>query len=179
MNYFDIIFIILIAWSAWRGFSKGFVFQVITLTALVLGIYGAVKFSPVLCKFMSIKFHMTSEFLPLIAFAITFILIVIILHIVGRLIEKLIKAVALSFANKIAGVVFSIAKALFIISIILTGINHVNESAQLISKEKIEKSLLYEPISKIAPAIFPYLHFDKLKPEALPEEEIQEEPTEV
>ena len=179
MNYFDIIFVIIIAWAAFRGYSKGFIYQAATLTALFFGIYGAVKFSNVVSRFMALKFDLTSEYLPLIAFAVTFILIVIIIHLLGKMLEKLVKAVALGSINKILGIVFSIAKSLFIISVILTGINHINENAQLIPEEKIGKSLLYKPISKIAPAVFPYLHFNGLKQQTSPGEEIEEEGTEV
>lgn len=175
MNYFDIIFVIIIAWAAYRGFSKGFIYQAATLAALFFGIYGAVKFSDVVSRFMAIKFNITSEYLPLIAFAITFILIVIIMHLLGKMLEKLVKAVALSSINKLLGVVFSIAKSVFIISIILTGIDHINKNTGLIPEEKIEKSLLYLPIAKVAPAVFPYLHFDELKQSTSPTQEIEEQ----
>lgn len=174
MNYFDIIFIIILAWSTYRGYMKGFIFQAASLAALLLGIYGAIKFSHFTAQALRVRLDITSEYLPLIAFAITFILIVILIHFAGKLIEKIIKAIALGYVNKILGILFSLAKAAFIISVILTGINSINANTEIIPDKQIEKSLLYKPLSKIAPAVFPYLHFEEIKQNL---EEDSEEPS--
>lgn len=171
MNYFDIIFIVLLAWSAYKGYLKGLIYQAASLAALLLGIFGAIKFSDVTSTFLRVKLDVTSEYLPIIAFAITFVLIVILVHFIGKLVEKLVKAVALGMANKILGIAFGLLKSAFIISVILTGINAINKNTQLIPEEQIEKSLLYKPLSKIAPAIFPYLHFDEINLQMEEEEE--------
>ena len=45
MNIFDIVIVILLAYSLFRGISKGFVIEISGMIALFLGIMGAFKFS--------------------------------------------------------------------------------------------------------------------------------------
>lgn len=170
MSWIDIVFLIILLWSAYQGFTKGFIITIASLVALILGIYGAIKFSGFTADILSEKVEMNPESLNLIAFAITFILIVIATHLVARLADKLAKAVALGFANRIAGVLFNLVKTALIISIILVILERIDEKASFIPRSETEKSALYMPIHSFAPLIFPYLRsgYDKIK-ERLPE----------
>ena len=171
MNYFDIIFILLFLWSAYRGIKKGFVVMAASLAALILGIWGAIRFSNFTYSFLSSHFELKTHYLSLIAFALTFVLIVIIVHLVARLIEKLVEAVALGFLNRIAGLLFGIIKTAFILSVILVIINTIDEKLPIIPEEHKSNSLLYEPLSKLVPTIFPYLKFEKIKKNILEQED--------
>ena len=149
-----------------------------SLAALILGIWGAVRFSYFTYNFLSIHFELKTQYLSLIAFAITFVIIVIFVHLIARLIEKLVEAVALGFLNRIAGLLFGIIKTAFIISVVLVIINTIDEKLPFIPEEHKNNSLLYKPLSKLAPSIFPYLKFEQLKKnfqekEDQPETEVQ------
>lgn len=157
MNYFDIIVVIPILWAAYKGFKKGFVIEAASLAALLLGVWGAIKFSGLITELIINNFDSHSKYLPIISFAITFIIIVIGVHFVARLVNKFVKAIALNFINRIAGSVFGIAKVVFIISIILSIINQADKKSDIISDEFVENSLLYEPVSDFAPLVFPSL----------------------
>ncbi len=171
MNWFDLVFIVLLIWSAYRGFSKGFILQLSTLAALLLGIYGAIHFSHFTAEWLTEHFSISQNYLSILSFALTFILIVVAVHLLARIIEKLIQAIALGFINRLAGVVFGIAKTAFILSIILVLVNKANDKYHFLPPEKKENSLLYRPLSEFAPSIFPYLHFDDLKEELDEKEE--------
>jgi len=173
MNYFDIIFLLLFLWSAYRGVKKGFVVMAASLAALILGIWGAVRFSFFTYDFLSSHFEFKTQYLTLIAFALTFIIIVILVHLIARLIEKLVEAVALGLLNRIAGLLFGVATTAFILSVTLVIINTIDEKLPFIPEEHKKNSLLYEPLSKLAPAIFPYLKFEQLKKNIHKEEETQ------
>jgi membrane protein required for colicin V production len=152
-------------WSAYQGFTKGFIITIASFAALLLGIFGAIELSGYTAGILSEKFDMNSESLNLIAFAITFILIVIATHLVARLADKLVKAVALGFINRIAGVLFNLLKTALIISIILVILERIDEKAAFIPRSETEKSALYNPLHSFAPLIFPYLRsgYDKIK----------------
>lgn len=157
---FDLIFLVILVWAAYKGFSKGVIHQAATLVALILGIIGAIKFSGFTSALLIEKTSMTGEYMPLISFALTFIVIVIGVHFIAKLLEKLITAVALGFINRLAGAIFSMTKFAFIISIILVVLNTVHAKYSFLPEEKINKSLMYKPLSGFAPKIFPYLQFD-------------------
>ena len=171
MGVLDLIFGVILAWSAYRGFSKGFILQLSTLAALVLGIFGAIKFSDYTATLLTDNFNITAKYLHIIAFAVTFIIIVIGVHLLARLIEKLVKAVALGFVNRLLGVVFGVAKVAFVISIILVLVNKANDKYNFLPEEKMDQSLLYEPLSQFAPMIFPYLNFEDIKDDFEKQEE--------
>ena len=156
---------IVFLWSAYRGFTKGFIITIASFTALIFGIFGAIKLSGYTAEILSEKFEMNPDNLNLIAFAVTFILIVIATHIVARLTDKLVKAVALGFVNRIAGVLFNLLKTALIISVILVILERINEKVPFVPRSETEKSALYKPLHSFAPFIFPYLRsgYDKFK----------------
>ena len=170
MNYFDIIFLIAFIWSAYRGITKGFVVMAASLAALILGIWGAIRFSNFTYNVLSNNFELKTQYLSLVAFALTFIVIVVLIHLFARLVERLLKAVSLNFLNRIAGLLFGIIKTAFILSVILVVINTIDKKLPIIPEEHKKNSLLYEPLSKLAPAIFPYLKFEHIREKLAPQE---------
>jgi len=163
MNFIDLIFIVILLWSAYRGFTKGFILQLSTLAALLLGILGAIEFSDVTAGLLEDNFHISPNYINVIAFAVTFIIIVVAIHLLATFIQKLIQAIALGFIDRILGIVFGIAKTAFILSIILVLVNKANDKYNFIPREKTNNSYLYQPLSDFAPMIFPYLRFEDLK----------------
>ena len=163
MNTIDLVFAVVLLWSAYRGFSKGFIVQLATLAALLLGILGAVMFSDYTSSLIIKNFEVSGNYLPIISFAVTFIVIVIAVHLLAKMLNKLIDAIALGVVNRLLGVLFSVLKIAFIVSIILVLVNKVDNKYNFIPNETKEKSLLYMPLSNFAPMIFPYLNFEKMK----------------
>ena len=165
MNYFDIIFICILLWSVYTGFTKGLIIQAASLIALLLGVFGAIKFSDITSEILIKNLEFSSKYLSLISFAITFVVIVVAVHLLARILDKLVKAVALGFINRLMGVGFSIIKTAFIISIILVILNNFNKKSHFLPEDKVNESILYMPLSNFAPIIFPYLDFNSIKEE--------------
>jgi membrane protein required for colicin V production len=163
LNYFDAIIAILLLWSAYRGFTKGFMIMAASLAALILGVWGAVHFSDLTAGFLIRNLELEGRYTALVAFAITFIAIVIAVHLVARALDKLLKAVALGIVNRIAGLAFAILRTAFLVSIVLVILNSIDRRAPFIPEEHKENSLLYKPLSRFAPAIFPYLNFEDIR----------------
>ena len=157
---FDAVFLVILIYAAYRGFSKGVILQAATLLALVLGIIGANRFSEYTSAWLINNTSISGEYMPVISFALTFIIIVIAIHLLARLIERLLEAVAIGFVNRLAGALFSMTKFALIISGILVVLNTIHANKPFLPDDKINKSLMYKPLSKFAPSIFPYLKFD-------------------
>lgn len=170
MNTIDLVFAILLLWAAYRGYTKGFIVQLATLAALLLGILGAVMFSDFTSGLIIKKLDVSGQYLPIISFAVTFIAIVIAVHLLAKMLNKLIDAIALGIVNRLLGVLFSVVKIAFVVSIILVLINKADNKYNFIPDDTKDNSLLYKPLSNFAPMIFPYLNFDKIK-EKFEEEE--------
>ena len=173
MNTIDLVFAIVLLWAAYCGFTKGFIVQLATLAALLLGILGAVLFSDFTSELIIKKFEVSGQYLPILSFALTFIVIVIAVHLLAKALNKLIDAIALGVVNRLLGVLFSVLKIGFIISIILVLVNKIDSKYNFIPDDTKENSLLYKPLSNFAPMVFPYLNFDKMK-EKIDTEKIKE-----
>ena len=175
MMILDLIFLAIFIYAAYRGYKKGFLLQAATLAILILGIFGAVKFSGNVSALIMEKTGANGEYLPVLSFAITFILIVVCIHFLTRVIEKLLDRIALTFLNRIVGILFNLIKYAFIISAVLVIIDTINRKANIFPEEKLNQSRLYHPLSSLAPALFPYLTFEFTHPQDAPDEP-EEEP---
>jgi len=157
MNYIDFILITLLIFGVARGFMDGLIKEVASLAALILGIWGAIKFSSYTAAQLYDLFDMTGRYVGIIAFAITFVIIVIIIHFIGMVIDKFVTSVSLGFLNRLLGLVFGLVKTALILSVILVVLNAVDARHPFLPKEKIEHSRLYNPIADLVPSLFPVL----------------------
>jgi len=167
-NAFDIVIIVLLAWSAYRGYSNGLIASAASLAGLLLGVWGAVKFSGITSGYLSRVIHVDEKYMAIISFAVTFILIVIAIQFIARLVQTLAETVALGLVNNIFGAAFGMLKVAFIISVVLVLLNAINVRLGFMNQDFQEKSLFYKPISRFAPTIFNYLDFEKFKPNQKP-----------
>jgi membrane protein required for colicin V production len=144
-NWIDIILGILILWSLIKGFRKGFIIELASLLALILGIYGAIKFADITAGYLTANVDLPKDYTPLIAFALTFVVIVIGVHFIARLVQKLVKMVSLGFLNRLGGAIFSGIKTVLILSFILFFVDSIDQTLKIIPKEKKDNSILYYP----------------------------------
>ncbi|HKL02870.1 MAG TPA: CvpA family protein [Cryomorphaceae bacterium] len=156
--YIDIVLIIFILWGMLRGFKRGFIIELCTLMALVLGIFGAAHFGVEMSGYLEREYNADSRVSLVLAFAILFAGIVIAVFIFGKVLEGLIKLVALNMVNKVAGLVFGGLKFALILSGLIFIINGFPFSEKAIPKEWKRESYLYSPISELALIIYPKLN---------------------
>ncbi len=155
MNFIDIILVIPLLWFGYKGFTKGFIIEVASLAALMLGIYGGIKFSGWVSGYLSRWFEIKSEYLPLISFSVTFLLIMLIVFLVARGVDKLVKSASLSLPNRLAGAVLGAAKTFIIMGIVLLLLNKYDRGGEFIKQEIRDKSLLYNPMTELVVKIYP------------------------
>jgi membrane protein required for colicin V production len=157
MNTIDIIIGIILIFGTVNGFMKGLFVEVTTLVGLVLGVYGALHFSYFLGDFLKDSVSWDESMIQVVSFAGTFLIILIALVLLGKAMTKIAETIALGFFNKIVGAIFGFLKYALILSIVLIVYDEINTSLRFVEKEKVKKSVLYEPIKNFAPAIFPNL----------------------
>lgn len=159
MNYIDIIILLFLLFGAFRGFSKGLVIEVATLAGLILGVYISIRYSSytegILRDFMNI----TSEYISYIALAVTFIVVVVGVYILGKLLTKLVDIISLGLVNKLLGTLFGVVKYFIIVCVLLMIVDALNEKFQFISEEAIQKSLLFQPFLNFAEKIYNSIRF--------------------
>jgi membrane protein required for colicin V production len=157
MNWIDAVIIAILILAIIRGFTNGLVKEVASLAALILGIWGAIRFSTFTAEKLYDYFDMTGRYVGIIAFLITFGIIVVIIHFIGILADKVVDAVSLGFLNRILGIAFGVVKSVLLLSVLFVVLNAIDARRPFLPKDKIEGSIFYNPISDIAPAIFPII----------------------
>tara|TARA_B100000787_G_scaffold168447_2_gene157220 strand:+ start:717 stop:1232 length:516 start_codon:yes stop_codon:yes gene_type:complete len=155
MNIFDIIIAALLIFGFVRGIMKGLFVEVASLVALIAGVYGAIHFSYFIGDFLKESVSWSEEYISLAAFAGTFIAIIIVISFLGKILTKLANFASLGIINKILGGVFGTLKIGLILSVVFIFFGKINDSIPFIEKKTLEESILYQPLKKVAPAIFP------------------------
>jgi len=163
MNYIDIIILAVLAWALFRGFKNGLFIEIASIAALILGIWGAIRFSWFTENKLVEYFDMQGQYLGLTAFIITFIVIVILIHFLARALDKLLKAVALGFAVRILGMAFALLKTILILSILFIFLNTLDQKLKFLPQEKVDTSKFYSPIADFAPLLFPIIEGGDLR----------------
>ena len=162
MNWIDIVLAIPILWGLYKGFSKGLIIEAATLIAFGFAVWGAIKFHNFLSTWMKDSMGWHSAYLPLAAFAVIFIGVLLVVFGVAKLLTKFVKAIALGFVNRLFGAIFGMLKFGLLLSTILFFLEAINKTISFIPDETKQKSLLYEPVRKIAPMVIPALNGSSL-----------------
>ncbi len=157
MSIIDIILGSLLLFGLIRGAMKGLFVEVASLVALVLGVYGAIHFSGFAAEVLESKVDWNEKTINIVAFAITFVIIVLLISLAGKALTKLADFAALGIVNKLAGGVFGALKIGLILSVLLIVFNKLNSTLPFMEKEDLEESILYKPVKSLAPMIFPNL----------------------
>ncbi len=174
MNWLDIVLAIPLLWFIIKGFRNGFVIELASLAALILGIFVALHFSYYAEGYLRENFEIAEKYLHIISFAITFVIVAVLVYITGRIIHKLVSIVALGFINRLAGAAFGFLKTVLVLSVLIYFLNVFDTGSALIKPEVKTQSYLYGPIESIVPMIIPKLGMDSLQlpgrqDEAVPE----------
>jgi len=143
----DIIFIVLLLAAIVKGYSNGLIIAVFSLLALVIGLAAAIKLSAVTANWLKDAIHVAAKWLPVIAFAVVFIIVVLAVRLGARALEKTAELVLLGWVNKLGGILLYIALYTVIFSVLLFYAEKVN----LVTPGTIASSKTYEFIKPWGP----------------------------
>lgn len=157
MNIFDIIIGAILLFAFVRGIMKGFFAEVASLVAIIAGVFVAVHYAENIEYYLvnSTAINWSDETNRIVSFAITFLAVVILVILIGKILTKIADITALGMLNKLLGGVFGALKFALILSIIFTFFGSVNNTIPFIKQETLDESVMYNPVKKIAPALFP------------------------
>jgi membrane protein required for colicin V production len=164
MSFLDIVLGGLLCYSFYKGIRNGLFVELASLLSLILGIYIAIKFSDVLTTILS-GLHWNPYTIQVIAFILTFIIVVIGIYWLGKFLTGIADFAFLGWLNSLGGGFFRVLKTILIISVFLTVFEKMNYHNYLAKKETLDKSLFFNPIQKVAGFIFPSIEkwYDKAR----------------
>ncbi len=151
MNFLDVMILIPLIWYGFKGYGKGLVFEIAGIFALIIGTWIAINFSNKIAEWIGL----TGKYVDIISFVITFGLVIFLVFAFAKVVEKAVTFVIPEFLNKLAGLCLGSLKVALIISVILYFVSSMDKFELFLKKEVKEGSVLYKPVSSMAPIIFP------------------------
>jgi membrane protein required for colicin V production len=145
----DFAFAVLIILAIIKGYQKGLILAIFSIIAFIVGLAAALKLSAVVAAYLKDSLSVSAKWLPFIAFALVFLIVVLLVRLGARLIEKTFQAVLLGWVNRIGGILLYVTLYLIILSIFV----FYADKLQLLQPATIDSSVTYKFIQPWGPVI--------------------------
>jgi len=154
-NSIDIVISLILIYGIIRGFYRGLFLEISSLIKLILGLYCAINFNPIISKYLKEFISIEENYIIIISFIITLIIVVILLNLIAKSLTKLANAVALGLVNKIAGALFGLMKYFIICMVFVLVFDKINSTVKIVDELTILSSIFYPYIRFINQELFP------------------------
>jgi membrane protein required for colicin V production len=124
LNGIDIVIIIILGASAIYSTVKGFVKDIFSLLAVILGVVAALVLYRMGAQLIE-SLIASEEIRNTISFAVIFLIVAVAISIVGILVSKIIKSVELTFYDRLAGFAFGLLKGFLIVAVIVVVVTSI------------------------------------------------------
>ena len=145
----DFTFAALLILAIFKGYQKGFIIAIFSIIAFIIGLAAALKLSTAVAAYLKESISASAKWLPFIAFALVFFVVIILVRLGAKLIEKTFQAVMLGWLNRIAGILLYSVLYGIILSIFI----FYAEKLQLLQPEAIKSSQTYPFIQPWGPIV--------------------------
>ena len=119
MNLIDIVLGVILLIAFYIGFKRGFFLALASLIGVIAGVYCAIYFSDFAAAYISRWFDWSEQTVNMVAFAITFLGVLILVSLAGKFLTKIADFAMLGVFNKLLGGIFNVLKYAFIVSVVL------------------------------------------------------------
>lgn len=154
MNVFDIIVYLALAWAVFNGWRRGFLLQMMSLVAVIAALYFAAQYGSELERILAINVGVEG----VVGFIIIFVGALIITAIGGYVLRAVFRFAGLGVADVLLGILFSVAKLGLIVSVLFSWFASVNKNYDWVSKQTVEESRWFKPISEVTDKLTPYFN---------------------
>ena len=105
----DLILGVIILIAIFKGYQRGLIIGLFSLVSVIIGLAAAMKLSTVVAGYIGEAVNVSDEWLPVISFAIVFIVVVLLIRLGANAIERTVEVVMLGWLNKLGGIIFYVA----------------------------------------------------------------------
>lgn len=151
----DLIFLGMMMLAVFNGVRKGLVVAVFSIIGWILGLYAAFRFSDAAANYLDDHIDVSSRTLSIISFIAVFAVVIIIINICARIIEKTLELTLMGWLNRLGGIFFYVLLYTLIFSVVI----FFAEKSKLLSEEATSSSKVYQWVKPLAEIIQqPFLH---------------------
>ena len=145
----DIIVAVLLILAIYKGYQQGLIAGLFSFIAIIIGLAAAIKLSAVVAEHLGKATKISQQWLPVISFAIVFLIIILLVRLGAKAIQKTVELAMLGWINRLGGIIFYSAIYIAVISILL----FYAEQLRLIDASVTDKSVTYSFIQPLGPKI--------------------------
>jgi membrane protein required for colicin V production len=146
----DVVLAVIILIGIINGYKSGFVMELFSLLAVILGILGGFKLMGLGMIYLNNHFNIDEKFLPYAAFGLVFVIIVVVVSLLGRAIKASVSKTLLGGVDQAAGAVLGLFRTVFMLSVMLWIADSLH--VRFLS-DWAEGSTLYPMIASFAPTL--------------------------
>lgn len=154
MNTFDLLMVVIATISFLYGLYKGFVMELSSLVGIFFGAWGASHWSHVAEGWL--RQFSDFEYISIVAFVVTLIALVVLVHFVAVIVNRLVNITILSLPNRLLGGVLGGLKSLFVVSCLLFAVKCLCAGSLPLLDDAKEDSRTYAYVEALAPSVIPY-----------------------
>jgi membrane protein required for colicin V production len=143
----DLVFLLVLALAAFKGFSRGLVMALFSFAALFVGLAAALKLSSVVANYFGDGGRSNTPWWPVLAFLAVFLAAALLVRMAGAVVEKTVDIAQLGWINKIGGFLVYGVLYLLLFSIALFYLSQLG----LLSPESKQASRTYTYLELIGP----------------------------
>ena len=147
--FLDLLFVIILALAIFKGYQRGLIVGIFSFIAVIIGLAAAIKLSAVVAGYIGGTIKVSNEWLPVISFAVVFILVVLLIRLGANMIQKTVEISMLGWVNRLGGILLYIAIYGMVYSVVL----FYAEQLKLLQADTIEKSATWSYVQPWGPKI--------------------------
>jgi membrane protein required for colicin V production len=135
----DVIFAVLMVLAFIHGYRRGLIVAIFSFIAIIIGLAAALKLSTVVAKYIGESVKVSDRWLPVISFIVVFAIVVFLIRLGARVIQRLTETLMLGWANRLGGAILYILIYVTVFSIILFFAGQI----KIIRPETVRASVTY------------------------------------
>jgi membrane protein required for colicin V production len=145
----DIIVVVILILALIKGYRQGLIVALFSLVAFVIGLAAAIKLSVVAAGYIGKAINISERWLPIISFAVVFLIVVLLVRLGAKFIQKTVELAMLGWVNRVGGILLYAALYILIFSVLLFYADQMN----FIKPETKSESATYSYIQPWGPKL--------------------------
>jgi len=115
----DIIIAVILILAIIKGYRQGLIVALFSVLAFIVGLAAAIKLSVVVAGYIGNAVKISDKWLPIISFAVVFLIVVLLVRVGAKFLQKSVELAMLGWLNTIGGILLYAGLYIFIFSILI------------------------------------------------------------
>ena len=141
----DLFILLVIAWSLFSGWRAGLVREISSTVGYLVGLFIAATCYASFGSYLSVSGSRSAMFTSLIAFALLWILVPVVLGFVANLLTRTLRGLHLGWLNSTLGAAVSLVKFSILLGCLLSAMSALG----ILNEERTASSRLYAPFRSV------------------------------